>query len=97
MATISKDSLAQFWLNSFPISSNNEYLSFTDSKIVNNLWEFISDKNDEKKIFELIQQIKPKKISNTSPPKRRKTAKMSDTNQIPFKVKIKVIEKINDE
>jgi hypothetical protein len=111
MATISKDSLAQFWLNAFPISSNYEYLSFTDSTIVKKFLEFVSEKNEEKKIFEIIncyiQQMKPKKIiktiaiKTTSPPKRQRLTRNAliniDTNQIRFTVNVEVIENMDYE
>ncbi|CAF3191539.1 unnamed protein product [Rotaria sp. Silwood2] len=56
MATISKESLAQFWLNTFPISYNYADISFSNTTIVQNLLEFISEKNEEKKIFDIINE-----------------------------------------
>lgn len=109
MATISKESLAQFWLYAFPNSTNNEYLSFSDSTIVQNLLEFVTEKNEEKKIFAIIknyiQQIKPQKILKTipikTPPKRRRSIKNTltniDTNRLRFTVHIEVLENVEYE
>jgi hypothetical protein len=104
MATISKESLAQFWLHTFPSSTNDEYLSFSDSKIVENLLEFVTEKNEEKKIFEIIQnyiqQTKPQRILKTitikTPPKYRRSNKNTltniNTNRLRFTVHIEVFE-----
>ena len=110
MATISKDSLAQFWLNAFPISSNDEYLSFSDSAIVENLLKFVSEKNEEKKIFEIIkcyiQETKPNKMIKTittlkTSPKRRRSARNTltniDTNRLRFTINIEVMENMDYE
>jgi hypothetical protein len=110
MATISKESLAQFWLNAFSISSNQEYLSFTDATIVENLLELIPEKNEDKKMFDIIngyiREIKSrkiiKKISEKTSPKRRRSAKNTliniDTTRVRFTVNIEVIEHTeNDE
>jgi len=110
MATISKESLAQFWLNSFPLSTNYEYLSFSDTTIVQHLLEFVSEKNEEKKIFDIIhgyiQETKPRKIIKTitiknSSPKRRRSTKNTliniDTNQLRFTINIEVIENLDYE
>jgi hypothetical protein len=102
MATISKESLAQFWLHVFPHSINsNEYLSFSNSKIVENLLEFSTEKNEEKKIFDMInnsiQQIKPQKIPKTTPSKRRRSNKNIDTNRVRFTVHIEVLEYVDEE
>jgi hypothetical protein len=108
MATISKESLAQFWLNSFPLSTNYEYLSFSDSTIVQNLLEFVSEKNEEKKIFAIINgyihETKPRKILKTitiknSSPKCRRSTKNTltniDTNRLRFTINIEVIENLD--
>jgi len=108
MATISKESIAQFWLNSFPISTNYQYLSFSDSTIVQNLLEFVSEKNEEKKFFDIInnyiQQTKPTKIVKTitvktSSPKRRRSTKNTLTNIDPsrlrFTINIEVLQNLD--
>lgn len=110
MATISKESLAQFWLNAFPISDNYEYVSFSDSTIVQNLLEFVSEKNEEKKIFEIIngyiQNTIPWKILKTTEvktsPKRRRSARNNmltnvNASQIKFTVNIEVMENMDYE
>jgi len=110
MATISKESLAQFWLNAFPISDNYEYVSFTDSTIVQNLLEFVSEKNEEKKIFEIIngyiQNTIPWKILKTTEvqtsPKRRRSARNNmltniNASRIKFTVNIEVMENMDYE
>jgi hypothetical protein len=110
MATISKETIAQFWFNSFPISTNYEYFSFSDSTIVQNLLKFVSEKNEDKKIFDIIndsiQQTKPKKIIRTittkiSSPKRRRSAKNTltniDTSRLRFSINIEVIENLDYE
>jgi len=110
MATISKETIAQFWFNSFPISTNYEYFSFSDSTIVQNLLKFVSEKNEDKKIFDIIndsiQQTKPKKIIRTittkiSSPKRRRSAKNTltniDTSRLRFTINIEVIENLDYE
>jgi hypothetical protein len=110
MATISKETIAQFWFNSFPISTNYEYFSFSDSTIVQNLLKFVSEKNEDKKIFDIIndsiQQTKPKKIirtitTKTSSPKRRRSAKNTltniDTSRLRFTINIEVIENLDYE
>ncbi|CAF1024454.1 unnamed protein product [Rotaria sordida] len=109
MATISKESLAQFWLNTFPISYNYEYISFSDTTIVQNLLEFISEKNEDQKIFNIInnyiQEIKSNKIIKTIIPekissKRQRSTKNTlinniDSNHLRFTVHIDVIENID--
>jgi len=110
MATISKESLAQFWLNAFPISDNYEYVSFSDSTIVQNLLEFVSEKNEEKKIFEIIngyiQNTIPWKILKTTEvqtsPKRRRSARNNmltniNASRIKFTVNIEVMENMDYE
>ncbi len=110
MATISKESLAQFWLNAFPISDNYEYVSFTDSTIVQKLLEFVSEKNEEKKIFEIInsyiQNTIPWKILKTTEvqtsPKRRRSARNNmltniNASRIKFTVNIEVMENMDYE
>jgi hypothetical protein len=110
MATISKESLAQFWLNAFPICDNYEYVSFSDSTIVQNLLEFVSEKNEEKKIFEIIngyiQNTIPWKILKTTEvktsPKRRRSARNNmltniNASQIKFTVNIEVMENMDYE
>ncbi|CAM4924567.1 unnamed protein product [Rotaria socialis] len=105
MATISKESLAQFWLNTFPISSNYESISFSDSKAVQNLLEFVSDNSEEKKIFDIIngyiQETQPRKFLKTtapknSSPKRQRAKKNSliniDPKLLRFNVHIDVVE-----
>lgn len=99
MATISKENLAQFWLNAFPLYSNFENLSFSDTNIVKNLLELTSDKNDEKKIFNIInhsiQETKSTQILK-SIPKRQRPVKNNlsniDSNRLRFKVHVEVIE-----
>lgn len=110
MATISKESLAQFWLSAFPISTDHEDLSFSNSTIVQNLLEFVSEKNEEKKIFNIInnyiQQTKPRKIIKTIPvknssPKHRRSTKNAltniDTSRLRFTINIEIIENIEYE
>ncbi|CAF1101711.1 unnamed protein product [Adineta ricciae] len=106
MATISKESLAQFWLSAFPPCDNYDYLSFSDAASVSNLLEFISEKNEEKKIFELInsyiQEMKPKQVRMTieenSSSKRRRSTKNTliniDTNRVRFAVNVDVVENL---
>ncbi|CAF1056532.1 unnamed protein product [Rotaria sp. Silwood1] len=109
MATISKESLAQFWLNTFPISYNYEYISFSDRTIVQNLLEFISNNDEEKKIFDIIkrdiQEIRSKNIIKTIiprkiSPKRQRSTKNTlinniDPNRLRFTVHIDVIENLD--
>jgi hypothetical protein len=107
MATISKESLAQFWLNALPISANDDYLSFSDSTIVQHLLEFVSEKNEEKKIFQVIncyiQESKPRKniktITVKTSPKRRRSARNTltniDTSQTRFTINIEVIDNMD--
>ncbi|CAF2641902.1 unnamed protein product [Rotaria sp. Silwood2] len=109
MATISKESLAQFWLNTFPISYNYADISFSNTTIVQNLLEFISEKNEEKKIFDIIngyiQEIQSKKIIKTIIPrkislKRQRPIKNTlinniDPNHLRFTVHIDVIENVD--
>ncbi|UJR09228.1 hypothetical protein I4U23_013475 [Adineta vaga] len=109
MATISKETLAQFWLSAFPPSGNYEFISFSDSSVVHNLLEFISEKNEEKKLFKIIhgyiQETKSRKLIKTieekTSPKRRRSAKNIltniDTNRIRFTVNIEVIENFEHE
>ncbi|CAF4448298.1 unnamed protein product [Rotaria sp. Silwood2] len=109
MATISKESLAQFWLNTFPLSYNYADISFSNTTIVQNLLEFISEKNEEKKIFDIIngyiQEIQSKKIIKTIIPrkislKRQRPIKNTlinniDPNHLRFTVHIDVIENVD--
>lgn len=84
MATISKESIAQFWLHAFPnsIEAEKENFSFSDPKVVSNLLQFTSETNEEKKIFALIhadlEKLQVKRILKTttnkiSPKRRRPT------------------------
>ncbi len=103
MATISKESLAQFWLHAFPIGTNYDYLSFSDATIVQQLLEFGSEKKIFDRINEDIQQTKPRKIIRTTAiqtsPKRRRSVKNTLTNIDPsrlrFTVNIEVIENLD--
>ena len=107
MATISKENIAQFWLNSFPISSNYECLSFMDSNVVQNLLEFVPEKDDEKKIFDIINnyihETKSRKILKTVPinisSKRHRSERniltYIEPNHLRFSVHIEVIENID--
>ncbi|CAF1356724.1 unnamed protein product [Adineta steineri] len=110
MATISKDSLAQFWLNTFPICDNYEYLSFSDTTIASNLLKFTSEKNEEKKIFEIIhgyiRETKTKNITKIiedkkTSPKRRRSTKNNliniDATRLRFTINIEVIENLDYE
>ena len=107
MAIVSKESIAQFWLNSFPISSNYKRLSFMDSTVVQNLLEFVSEKDEEKKIFDTINnyihEMKSRKILKTVPinisPKRHRSERniltYIEPNHLRFSVHIEVIENVD--
>jgi hypothetical protein len=59
MATVSKDTIAQFWLQSLPCSSLSlpfDRLSVTNSTIVQHLREFRSTNDRERQIFEVIHR-----------------------------------------
>ena len=98
MATISKESIAQFWLHVFPNSIEETYVSFSDSKVVSHLLEFVSENNEEKKIFTIInnylQQIQPIRILKTTTiktsPKRQRSTKTTLTNIDPSRLRFTI-------
>ena len=96
MATISKDSIAQFWLHAFPNSSETEKenYSFSDPKVVSNLLRFTSENNKEKKVFALIhadlEQTQVKRIIKT-------TNKIVTKRQLQCQINIEVLQIADDE
>ncbi|CAF4986267.1 unnamed protein product, partial [Rotaria socialis] len=82
-----------------------ESISFSDSKAVQNLLEFVSDNSEEKKIFDIIngyiQETQSRKFLKTtapknSSPKRQRAKKNSliniDPKLLRFNVHIDVVE-----
>ena len=111
MATISKDSIAQFWLHAFPDSSEDEKenFSFSDAKVVSNLLKFVSQNDREKKLFAMIstnlEQTQTNRILNTTTtkisPKRRRSTKNSlitiDPTRLRCQINIEVLKIVDEE
>lgn len=102
MATISKETIAQFWLNAFPISSKCENISFSDTSIVQNLLNFGSSNKVFDRIQEYIKDTKLRKLNkSTSPKQRQRLTKNTLININPkivkFNIHIDVLEDIEYE
>ena len=99
MATISKDSIAQFWLHAFPnsIETEKENFSFSDPKVVSNLLQVTSENNEEKKVFALIhadlEQTQAKRILKTT----TTTNKISPKRRLQCQINIEVLQIADDD
>lgn len=91
MATISKDSIAQFWLHAFP-EIEKENFSFSDPKVVSNLLQFTSETNETKKILALIHAD----LEQTTPVKKLTTHKITPKRRLQCQINIEVLQ-ISDE
>ena len=102
MATISKDSVAQFWLQAFPNSreTQKENFSFSDPKVVSNLLQFTSENNEEKKVFALIhadlEQTQVSRILKTTTTTTT-TNKISPKRRLQCQINIEVLQIADDE
>ena len=99
MATISKGSIAQFWLHAFPnsIETEKENFSFSDPKVVSNLLQFTSENNEEKKVFALIhadlEQTQAKRMLKTT----TTTNKISPKRRLQCQINIEVLQISDDD
>ena len=108
MASVSKESIAQFWLHAFPISSVDQpAFAVTDATLVPRLLDFLATTDDEKKIFDRIltslREAQPGRevTKKTTSPKRRRSAKNVftglDPTRLRFTVNVEVIDDIEPE
>ena len=100
MATVSKESLAEFWLHAFPsVSSREVTFGFSDATAVDQLGQFRSETDEERKIADLIRphmqptkRIRPMPV-NTSPKRQRRprnTLTKIDAQRLRFSVHVDV-------